>query len=331
MEGDFMDKVLGERDPEFFIGVTSVTDRVQHAYCNDEDKMMELYSKADEFAGKILKHVGEDDNVFVVSDHGSAPINKVFYVNKWLEKKSFLEFNDQGSSVFSRVREGLRYRVKRTAKDVLSAVGLLEFAMDKVPENIQDEVRSKSNVWDKIDWSETLAYSTGGYVGQIFLNTKEEYPEGQVSETEFEEIRDKIIEELEQLEDPENGEKVIGKIWRKEDIYRDFADRAPDILFYTKDMAYKVNDGFHGKVFDESVPNGSHGLNGVILGKGPDIAKGEFDMHLTDVAPTLLHLMGEEVPEDMDGEVRKEVFKEGSAPAVPDVKRVSDELGDIDF
>ncbi|MFB6099926.1 MAG: hypothetical protein ABEK16_01505, partial [Candidatus Nanohalobium sp.] len=129
------------------------------------------------------------------------------------------------------------------------------------------------------------------------------------------------------------GEKVVDQVWRKEEIYREeLADRAPDIMFYPKDMAYKVNDGFHGKVFDESVPNGSHGLNGVILGRGPDIREGaEIDMHLTDVAPTLLHLMGEEVPEDMDGEVRKEIFKEGSEPKEREVEYTSKELEGLDF
>ncbi len=331
MEGNFMDKVLSRRDPEFFIGVTSVTDRVQHAYCNDEDKMMELYSKADEFAGKILSHTTSEDNVFIVSDHGTAPIKKVFYVNKWLEEKGFLEFNEQGSSTLFQFREDLRYRLKRLGKELLSRIGTLEFAMNNVPDRIQDEVRSKSGVWDKIDWSNTLAYSTGGYVGQIFLNTEDDYPEGQVSEKNYENIREEIIEGLKELEDPEDGEKVIGKIWRKEEIYRDFAHKAPDILFYTKDMSYKVNDGFHGKVFDGSVPNGSHGLNGIILGKGPNIREGEFDMHLTDLAPTLLHLMGKEVPEDMDGSVKKEIFVEGSEPKQGEVRKISEELDNLDF
>jgi predicted AlkP superfamily phosphohydrolase/phosphomutase len=329
-EGDFMGRILSERNPEFFIGVTSVPDRVQHAYCKDEDKMMELYGKADEFVGKILKHTDEEDNVFIVSDHGSADIRKSLYINKWLQQKRFLGFKT--GSRKEELKEDLRLKVKKAASEILSNLNLVDFAMDHTPEPVQSAVRNKSGVWDKIDWGKTEAFATGGYVGQIFINTEEDYPEGQISEYEYEEVREKIIEELERLEDPETGEKVVNRVWRKEEIYREeIAERAPDILFYPRDMAYKVNDGFHGKVFDESVPNGSHGLNGVILGRGPDIRQGEFDMHLTDVAPTLLHLMGESVPEDMDGEVQKKIFREGSEPSEREVSFVSDELEDLDF
>jgi predicted AlkP superfamily phosphohydrolase/phosphomutase len=329
-EGDFISETLGKRGPDFFIGVTSVTDRVQHAYCNDREKMMDLYSEADDFVGKILDHFDEDDNVFIVSDHGSEPIEQVFYVNKWLEKEGFLEFNQEGSSLLSNLRENLRYKLKTSAKKVLKPLGLLEFALDHTPEPVREGIRSKEGVWDKIDWENTEAFATGGYVGQIFINT-EEYPEGEISDEGFEEVRDRIIRELESLENPDTGEKVVDQVWKREDIYRDFADRAPDILFYPKDMKYKVNDGFHNQVFDQSVPNGSHGLNGVILGRGPEIRSGEVDMHLTDVAPTLLHLMGKKVPEDMDGEVKKEIFREESDPEERDVEYTSEELEGLDF
>jgi predicted AlkP superfamily phosphohydrolase/phosphomutase len=331
MEGDFISEVLERRDPGFFIAVTSVTDRVQHAYCNDEKKMMELYGEADDFVGKVLEHLDDEDNVFVVSDHGYSEIRKVFYVNKWLQEQGFLEFNETGSSFSSGLKENLRYGLKKTGKKVLGRLGLLEFAMDHTPEPVREGIRSKENVWNKVDWKNTEAFATGGYVGQVFINT-EDYPDGEVSGDEYEEVREEIIEKLEELEDPETGEKVVDQVWRKEEIYREeIADRAPDILFYPKDMAYKVNDGFHGRVFDESVPNGSHGLNGVVLGRGPDIRNGEVDMHLTDVAPTLLHLMEEGVPEDMDGEVRGEIFKEGSEPEGRKVRKVSEELEDLDF
>jgi predicted AlkP superfamily phosphohydrolase/phosphomutase len=331
MEGDFASKVLQDRNPEFFISVSSVTDRLQHSYRDDEQKMMELYSKADDYVGKILEHFDEEDNVFIVSDHGSAEIKKVFYINTWLEDEDLLSLN-QGAKKLPKIKEKARYRLKKTAKHVLSSLGLLDFALDNVPENIQDTVKEKTDIWDKIDWNNTKAFATGGYVGQIYINT-EEYPEGCVTEEEYNEVRNRIIDKLEELEDPETGEEVVEKAWKKEDVYREeLTERAPDIMFYTSDMSYKVNDGFHGKIFDKSVPNGSHGLNGVILGRGPDIKQGaEVDMHLTDVAPTLLHLMGEKVPEDMDGAVKKQIFEQGSDPEKREVEYVSEDLQNLDF
>ncbi|MFB6158113.1 MAG: alkaline phosphatase family protein [Candidatus Nanohalobium sp.] len=328
-EADFADAVLDEKDPEFFMFTTSVTDRLQHSFWDDEEKMEELYREVDNFVGRVLDHFDpEEDNVFIVSDHGFEDLEKNFYLNSWLRDEGYLTLNqgDEGSAG----REDLRYAVKRFSKDVLSRLGLLEIALDVVPQRVRSQVQFSDEIWDKIDFSNTQAFAASNYVGEIYVN-KEEYEGGCVPEEEFDEVRDEIIEKLKQVEDPETGEKVVEEIWRGEEIYERYDDKSPDILFYTKDMKYKVKHDLHGRVFDESVPNGSHGLNGVILGRGPDIENGEFDMHLTDVAPTLLHLMGEDVPEDMDGEVPKEIFVEGSEPDRREVRKVSEELEDLDF
>jgi predicted AlkP superfamily phosphohydrolase/phosphomutase len=327
-EKKFVEAILEEENPGFFMAVTSVTDRLQHSFWDNREKMERLYREADEFVGAVLENFDQKDNVFIVSDHGFEDLEKNFYINSWLRQEAFLSLREgeEGSSS----REDLRYALKRFSKDVLSKLGLLEFALDVVPSGIRDKVQHSSEVWDKVDFPETKAFAVANYVGEIYIN-KEEYEDGCVPEEEFDEVRDEIIEKLKQLEDPETGDKVVEEIWRKEEIYRDFAERAPDILFYTKDMKYKVKHDIHGKIFEEAVPVGAHGLNGVILGRGPDIENGEFDMHLTDVAPTLLHLMGKEVPEDMDGEVRKEIFVEGSEPREREVRKVSEELEDLDF
>jgi predicted AlkP superfamily phosphohydrolase/phosphomutase len=327
-EADLADAILDEKDPEFFMFTTSVTDRLQHSFWDDEEKMEELYREVDEFVGKILEHFDQEDNLFIVSDHGFESLEKNFYLNSWLREEGFLklESGEEGSAG----REDFRYSFKRLTKDVLSKIGLLEFAIEYVPDRFKRSVRGSSNIWDKINFSETKAFAAANYVGEIYIN-KEEYDDGCVPEEEFDEVRDEIIEKLEQVEDPETGEKVVETIWKGKDVYDSYDDQSPDILFYTKDMKYKVKHDLHGKVFEESVPVGAHGLNGVIIGRGPDIKKGEFDMHLTDVAPTLLHLMGEDVPEDMDGEVRKEVFVEGSEPERREVRKVSEELEDLDF
>jgi predicted AlkP superfamily phosphohydrolase/phosphomutase len=327
-EKKFLKDVLDQNDPQFFMAVTSVTDRLQHSFWNDEKKMNELYREVDDFVGTILSHFSEDDNIFIVSDHGFEKLEKNFYINSWLRENDFLALKTGEES--STGREDFRYLLKKVSKNTLSRLGLLEMAIDLVPSRIRKTVQHSENIWDKIEIKETAAFAAGNYVGEIYIN-REEYEDGCVPEEEFDEVRDEIIEKLKELEDPETGEKVVEDIWRKEEIYREFAERAPDILFYTKDMKYKVKHDLHGKIFDEAVPVGAHGLNGVILGRGPDIREGEVDMHLTDVAPTLLHLMGEDIPEDMDGEVREEIFVEGSEPEQREVRKVSEELEDLDF
>ena len=56
---------------------------------------------------------------------------------------------------------------------------------------------------------------------------------------------------------------------------------------------------------------GSHRRDGIVLARGPDMCPGSIDppLEMTDVAPTMLHLLGLPVPEDMTGEVRLDLME----------------------
>jgi hypothetical protein len=51
--------------------------------------------------------------------------------------------------------------------------------------------------------------------------------------------------------------------------------------------------------------SGSHRMHGIFIASGPEIRAGQAiqDAHIMDLAPTILHLMGLPVPDDMDGDV----------------------------
>ncbi|MFB6166829.1 MAG: alkaline phosphatase family protein, partial [Candidatus Nanohaloarchaea archaeon] len=325
--GDVAAELLEERDPGFFMAVTSVPDRVQHAYWGEEERMRELWEEVDRYVGKILEHVDlEEDDVFVISDHGFESIDKTFYLNTWLEENGYLETEGGG-----KVKEGVRFRLKKTAKEVLGKLGLLEFALENVPSRLRNAVENPEDIWDRIDWDETTAFASGQYIGQVYINTEEDYPDGTVSGEEYEEVRNRLISELEELEDPETGEKVVEKVWKKEDLYRDFGEFAPDITFYTRGMGYKVKEELHGSVFDESIPRGAHGQEGILVAAGENVGEGKMDMELVDVAPTLLHLEGRKIPGDMDGEAAGELFAEGSDPSEREVRVSGGETSGIDI
>jgi arylsulfatase A-like enzyme len=61
-----------------------------------------------------------------------------------------------------------------------------------------------------------------------------------------------------------------------------------------------------------------HKMNGLFIAAGPNIvATGDLkrEISILDVAPTIMHLAGLSVPDDMDGQVQNEIFKDGSEPA----------------
>ena len=133
---------------------------------------------------------------------------------------------------------------------------------------------------------------------------------------DYETLRDEIIGRLQELCDPETGEPVVQEIYRREDIYHGPASqRAADILFIPTRMEYF---GFGEYEFGSNRVieamkrgiSGTHRMNGVLLMRGEPVRPGGRigDASLYDLAPTILHLMGEPVPSDMDGRVLTEAL-----------------------
>lgn len=289
--------------------------------------MRELWGNVDEYVGKIIESLDlSQDNIFLVSDHGFTRIEKTFYLNSWLQDNGWLAARDEGGTR----GEDVRFRVKRLAKKMLERLGLLEAAINWIPARLRWTVERPDGIWEQVDWSGTKAFASGQYVGQIYLHTEDEYPQGTVSESEYEEVQQRLIDELREVEDPVTGEQVVEQIWTREELYRDVADFAPDITFYTTDMKYKVKEELHGSVFDESIPRGAHRKTGIFIAAGPDIQEGEADLELIDLAPTLLHLEGSPVPDDMDGDVA-DIFATGSKPERREILHASDTTAGLDI
>jgi predicted AlkP superfamily phosphohydrolase/phosphomutase len=161
-----------------------------------------------------------------------------------------------------------------------------------------------------VDWFRTRLYSIG-FAGPIYLNLRGREPEGVVSAgAEAEALLDQVSEDLRGLRDPENGQPLVGEIYRREQLYAGpRAEEGPDLVFLPRDMK---NGSFGLMEFGSSrwlTPasdrTGTHRMNGILLMKGPGIRPGvELDeSSVTDIAPTVLALMDVPIPSAMDGHV----------------------------
>jgi len=102
-----------------------------------------------------------------------------------------------------------------------------------------------------------------------------------------------------------------------------FLQDAPDLLIHWKDYAYFTKKGIdkEGLIFSNdltldssSFPHtGTHRLDGIFLARGGPIRPGQWrsDLRIVDVAPSLLYLLGEAIPEDMDGRLPTAMLDEG--------------------
>jgi hypothetical protein len=77
------------------------------------------------------------------------------------------------------------------------------------------------------------------------------------------------------------------------------------------------------------LPPTEHGDRGFLVAAGPSFRPGATldGAHVVDIAPTLLHLMGREIPADMDGHVLTALL-EAQALAANPVRRASIEWSD---
>ncbi|NVM20234.1 MAG: alkaline phosphatase family protein [Desulfobacterales bacterium] len=316
---------------DLFITVYNNTDRVAHQHLdqtvydmirndqdvNHEDFLVRTYENADAQVGSLLSDTDGDTSVIIMSDHGSGPIRRVFFLNRWLEENGFLTYKEKKQDPFLRGMHLARFIAKRFLPRW--AKNLIESRMGCV----RDKVESMLSFSD-IEWEQTRAYGFGMY-GNIYINLKGREPKGIVAQgKEYEDLRHQIIERLSRLSDPNTGEKIIEKVYRREELYQGpQLEDAPDLLIGWKDYAYYTSVTLgkeKGPIFgphmnidcSEYKHVGTHRLNGIFMAMGDIIKKGAeiSGAGICDVAPTILYMLGQPIPEDMDGKVLTEIFDE---------------------
>jgi len=176
-----------------------------------------------------------------------------------------------------------------------------------------------------VDWRKTRAYSLGSTAGQVYLNVSGREPMGIVQPgSEFEEVRDAIIRELEGFVDDETGERVVEEIYRKEEIYSGpHLEKAPDILFLPRGLeiaAFGEYEFASHRILDPSWGvSGSHRMDGLLMMKGERLLQGrEIEgAQIIDLAPSVLYLLGLPIPKEMDGKILRNAFLERAFEETP--------------
>lgn len=322
-------KIFKDKPWNFFFYLFSATDWVQHARLDKileerDKKSLEVYKAVDEYLGWFMNNLPKDANLLLMSDHGFKAYKKTFYFNKWLEKEGFLH-TKRGAGQFKvnvtrRAKESAK--VKEQKKKIKLGQGLFNVlskfpALEKLAKKFYKKFVKKYlpvnlNVDIGIDFEKTLAcFPKGSYVTNVYLNYEKKYKNGAIkTEEEYLKIRADLKRKIEAIRDPKN-KPVIAKVLTKEEVYGKNAPlEAPDLFFELGDYWLDGHFG-SGKLFDNDQVSNKHEKDGIFLGYGPDIKKGELPRkYIADIAPTVLHMMNIPIPKDMDGELITEIFKE---------------------
>jgi len=307
------------------------TDRIQHELWHifDEEhprhdreeaaqykeKVYAYFHRVDEIVGDLIARAGRDAQVWVVSDHGFGPAHKYCSFNLWLLQEGFLKLK---GDAMTRLKH-LMFKLGITPEMAFKIVRNLPLGKLRPARGVSTQAGASKLLstlflsFNDVDWSRTTAFSKGNY-GQIFVNLKGREPNGAVDESDYDAVCGRIIERLKSLRDPLNGEQWVGDVFRRDQIYSGpLLDEAPDISFLPRDMRYLPlgNADFTSNKFmvDAFGISGCHRMHGVMIAGGGPVKAGfrAKEAHIYDVAPTMLYMLGQNVPDDMDGRILFEI------------------------
>jgi predicted AlkP superfamily phosphohydrolase/phosphomutase len=159
--------------------------------------------------------------------------------------------------------------------------------------------------------------SADQFGAKFYLTPPKNSPNDQSTQEAYVQTKEMLKRELEQLRDPDTGQRVIQRVFEKTDLYwGPYAHRAPALqglesngyLFWnwnpTKDKGLFVqrDDPVFSRFF-----SAYHRLNGILIMAGSNVRRGanNFDAQIFDIAPTVLYLMNEPIPNEMDGKILK--------------------------
>lgn len=315
---DTADYLMERYHWDFFFMHYHIHDALNHWYVGylrpgvkDAEKVEEAwrsyargYQNADLLIGKLLEKCADDETLTVViSDHAGLPAWK----QVWLG-------------------------------GALMRAGLMTYKWD--PE-LKPELKLKRTEEKRyfVDWSRTKVFPCDIPL-YIWVNLKGRDPDGIVPPTEYEQVRDKTIDTLYSIRDPETGECPIALALKKEDAryLGQWGERVGDVVLFLK-PGYTAAESLPPPAFNavdpkimgrgevseggrrgntgehhEWLPNAKLGPlsdSAMFLMHGPGLKKGyerEKPINLVDVAPTIAYLLGIPAPAQSEGEILDDLF-----------------------
>lgn len=301
---------------DLFFVVHAGPDRLQHFLWHEVISMdaecVDCYKLFDDALGDILERMDDDTVLFVVSDHGFIATNKIFYLTTFLNKAGLLGTRQRKWINMAFHRINLSNKNRDRLIDLL--VSVLIIAKKCLPPVVFDHIFSflPAPTKDNIDWGKTKLFTVLGH-GIIFVNLKGREPQGIVEEEDYAKLCKLVEDELLQLKDPQTGKNIVKAVLKGNEIYSpQYSNTRPDLVVVTND-GYEIRASHGRTVLSEYSQMGrkaiaTHHENGLFAAYGKNIKSQQMDADIYDIMPTILYLMGLQIPEDVDGRVLAEII-----------------------
>lgn len=315
-------KFLHEKyNPDLFIVVFTMSDRIQHVFWGDMDPshpfhkrtsgefadvVPRMYRLLDEAVGELCAMVGPDIPVFILSDHGFLGMREKFHINLYLSRLGLLKY-----------RTNVRGVAVKKMKEAASALGLTKLVRRLAPmvENTAQEIRS-AITREIVDWGRTKVFADQNC--GIRVNMKSEYPMGVVeSQAERSAILRDLHSRLLEERHPKTGQNLFKQVCLREEVYSgEYVGAAPNLYLIPTDPSLMLWPSHEAKSIireiDFPAAPGGHDHDGIFLAAGPGIAPGRAieTRPIHDTAAAILHALGVPVPENLDGKVITSIYED---------------------
>ena len=114
-----LDTTFEDFDNGIFACVFDTLDRIQHMFWQDRtlplqktetkkptNVVAEWYRRMDALVGRVIKRIGNETPLIILSDHGFTSLNTYVHLNSWLARNGFMVFKDEakkGGPLFENV------------------------------------------------------------------------------------------------------------------------------------------------------------------------------------------------------------------------------------
>lgn len=234
---------------------------------------LDYFRQLDSFIENLVTAAGPDVQVFMASDHGFTATTEIVRINAYLHERGYLKWKD-------------------------------------VPDTEAGKRRADS-MFAYLDWESTIAYCRTPSSNGITIRVARNPGDTGISPDDYEAVRARLIRDLEELKDPETGQRIITGIYKREEVFPGAAMQdAPDILLVLRDFGFVSIKNKLPVVEPRAEAAGTHHPDGVFLAYGPGIESGAVieRRNITDVGATLLYSLGLQVPGDFEGRVAESMF-----------------------
>jgi len=262
-------------DPAFLNTLQSPQERHIRELC------LQYFRQLDELLAEVVSISDRDANIVIASDHGFGATEAVFYVNSWLQQHGYLAWADD------------------------------QAFQEQQPEELGFRMAARYSYL--IDREHTTAYASSPSSNGIHIVTPDGQCSPEVPGEDYYHLRDRLMDSLRSFTDPEKGERVVSRIWTKEEAF------AGPYQAFAPDLTLALRDGGQISILPSGVPlkrriepKGTHRPQGVFIAGGRGVRPGLVlpQLSILDVAPVLLHCLGLPIPADLEGHLPTEMFDE---------------------